>query len=54
MSRTKDAYWPYEGSTPRPPSPIKKAFRAAWRALWLELKQQQRVDALKRAPDPFN
>ena len=30
MSRTKDAYWPDEGRTHRPPYPIRKALRAAW------------------------
>jgi phage terminase small subunit len=50
MSRTKDHHWPEEGRTPRPPSPLKKAIKAAWRAFWRELKQQQRV---KRMADPF-
>jgi len=50
MSRTKDAYWPDESRKPRPPAPLKKAFRAAWRAFWRELKQQQRA---ARMADPF-
>ena len=44
MSRTKKAYWPYEGRTPRPPYPIRKALRAAWGV------QQQ---SAARMADPF-
>ncbi len=50
MSRMKDFHWPAEPPTPRPPSPLKSAFRAAVKAFVRTWTEKRRISQI---PDPF-
>lgn len=50
MGRMKESNWPAEPPTPRPPSPLKSATRAAIKAFVRTWTEKRR---LSQIPDPF-